>query len=1170
MSTVLSQSHFIFGLRKGVTNNLCFVDEQTVVFPSGNNCVIHNTVQRWQRFIPGLERSLGLRALALSPNQRYLAVSEKVENAFITVFDLHQEQGKKRKVLTVGDFLVQEFLYMAFSPDSKYLIGQTGAPEWMLIFWFWEKNKVLATLKTTTSNNPVTQISFSPHNNMQVCVSGNSVFKMFRYSEGVLKQSSIAKVESINFLCHTWVSEDRVLAGTDTGRLLVSESGDVRRELKMSSKAVQGQKDRYLEVRRIKEGNVKEGVALCRITAILSYSKGFVCSTGPGTVSLFEKIEEDIYRKSREIQIPPAPVSSDLTSAHCQEVDTICISPTEEMLAISTDRGQLYSINLSSAEMKREGQLHFEFLSQPFHSNSITGLSICIRKPFMATSSLDCSVRIWNYETKELELYKEFQEEVFSVALHPTGLFVLVGFSDKLRLMNLFIDDIRTFNEFTLRGCRECAFSHGGHMFAAVNGNIIHIYSFTSFENILNLKGHIGKVQTIEWSLDDSRLVSCGTDGAVYEWNIQTGKRESESVLKSCSYTGAAFSSDYKTILAVGTDLTLREIQDCQVLREVPADEMAHTTLAVSHSGRVIFTGTSSGTIRAIKYPLPIQKEWITQQAHCGLITRMVITYDDQFLLTASEDGCLLISKIIDKEGRSLRSNRQIVHTEEILVTKADLEEKAHNMLELKMHLEELHMENEYQLHLKEMNYKEEVKQLSDKFIQEIKSLKTTQQILKTEIEKRECETWQNSTEAEVKHCKDLKDLEQSYTSKLIVEHKKYEDLLQKHYQMLEDYERQQKYAEKNRTQTLVEITQMYEAKLQDKTQLLAQVRKNECQEEAEQKFCEFKEIIKKAEEQEVEKIHTIQSKYEKQLLSEKEDNTKLKGNTGIMTQKIHSLQKQIDDHFDDINMMKKERQSLMGFIRSLESDICVLKRQISGHEKTSLDKDKTISGLKSMNQELEKLKFILEFKLSDMKKQIKPLQDEINNKAERIHKLEEELMEIARGNTHLKLTISDLRVKLRTKGKEIQREMQKVKDFTTLLERLRSDLHVCVGLIQEPKKLKDSILMMYARYAPNKDNAERSSAVDDVQKTLCYQCHQLETTVNSLQVKLAKSAKEHEEVYIKIMKENVSLITEINELRKELHSVRTTAKDYKVQLDFLKSCSKGGPKEEPSHDGIK
>ena len=70
------------------------------------------------------------------------------------------------------------------------------------------------------------------------------MFKLFRYSEGALKQSSFAKVESINFLCHAWISDERVIAGTDTGRLLVSESGDLRREIKMTSKAVQGQTER--------------------------------------------------------------------------------------------------------------------------------------------------------------------------------------------------------------------------------------------------------------------------------------------------------------------------------------------------------------------------------------------------------------------------------------------------------------------------------------------------------------------------------------------------------------------------------------------------------------------------------------------------------------------------------------------------------------------------------------------------------------------------------------------------------------------------------------------------------------------------------------------------------------------------------------------------------------
>jgi len=49
-------------------------------------------------------------------------------------------------------------------------------------------------------------------------------------------------------------------------------------------------------------------------------------------------------------QIPPDPCINELTSAECQEIDTMCISPAEETLAISTDRGQLYSFSLSSVQ----------------------------------------------------------------------------------------------------------------------------------------------------------------------------------------------------------------------------------------------------------------------------------------------------------------------------------------------------------------------------------------------------------------------------------------------------------------------------------------------------------------------------------------------------------------------------------------------------------------------------------------------------------------------------------------------------------------------------------------------------------------------------------------------------------------------------------------------------
>ena len=53
-------------------------------------------------------------------------------------------------------------------------------------------------------------------------------------------------------------------------------------------------------------------------------------------------------------------------------------------------------------------------------------------------------------------------------------------------------------------------------------------------------------------------------------------------------------------------------------------------------------------------------------------------------------------------------------------------------MLELKTRVEELKMENEYQLRLKDMNYNKRMEELSEKSNQEIESLKTKDQVQNT------------------------------------------------------------------------------------------------------------------------------------------------------------------------------------------------------------------------------------------------------------------------------------------------------------------------------------------------------------------------------------------------------------------------------------------------------
>ena len=54
--------------------------------------------------------------------------------------------------------------------------------------------------------------------------------------------------------------------------------------------------------------------------------------------------------------------------------------------------------------------------------------------------------------TNTIEFWKDFSEEVYTISIHPAGHQILAGFSDKLRLLNILIDDFRVVREFPIRG----------------------------------------------------------------------------------------------------------------------------------------------------------------------------------------------------------------------------------------------------------------------------------------------------------------------------------------------------------------------------------------------------------------------------------------------------------------------------------------------------------------------------------------------------------------------------------------------------------------------------------------------------------------------------------------------------------------------------------------------
>lgn len=255
------------------------------------------------------------------------------------------------------------------------------------------------------------------------------------------------------------------------------------------------------------------------------------------------------------------------------------------------------------------------------------------------------------------------------------------------------------------------------------------------------------------------------------------------------------------------------------------------------------------------------------------------------------------------------------------------------------------------------------------------------------------------------------------------------------------------------------------------------------------------------------------------------------------MRKKFTALQKDIEDQKDEISGLFQNKKALHEHIGSLEKDIAGLKKEIRERDETIGDKEKRIYDLKKKNQELEKFKFVLDYKIKELKKQIEPREVEIMEMKEQIKDMDQELERYHKNNSSLELTISDLRLKLEGMQREILSQRTKLGDADAKVRGLKTELHETVQHIQEPKALKEAVKKMYQRHVTE---SLTSRAIDsDIAAEYTRQREYLEKSVESLKRKLNKNMELHRNDNMRMMQENVSLVKEINELRREIKQMK-------------------------------
>jgi cilia- and flagella-associated protein 57 len=1114
--------HYMFGLEVDVSPSILYLDEGNVVHPVGHNVAIFNVENRRQKLIHGMPWDgtgvRGITAMAMPPRRNAIVIAERGERALLHIYDT--QFFRKKKTLVTSEVLSNEYVSVSFS-DNKTIISQGGAPDWTLVLWAYDKGKVLALAKVSNAqNSPIYHVSFCPEDPSMVLVTGDTIIKFFRVQDGAFKpvNPNLSKREPQNYLSHSWLPDDQAIVATDDAQLLLFENAELRTQWTTGD-----------------DGGV--------VNCIVAYSKGFICGGENGVVRVFEKSEDgrEPYKRSTTLEIDD----------NRSQIKSMAVSLNEETLVITTQDRQIYVLQLSNLDILKGADTNFELLATPLHEPNlsgrsiITGMDVCVRKPLMATCAADKSVRIWNYVDKTMELMRVFEEDPCSVAMHPSGLHILVGFTDKLRLMNLLMDDITSIKEFSIKACIECRFSNGGDLFAAAAGNAINVYNFYTFACIAQLRGHNQKVLTINFDPIGQGLLSAGMDGGVIFWDLTKGVRSGELSQKGVVYTSAIVGPN-KEVLATGTDKLVKSIEyDTEGVGSVVKELESNTALGqicLSNSGKTLFAGvTDGGRPGAMRvYTYPITGHFVEYQAHAGPITRVRISKDDKWLFTCGEDGMVAVYNVAEavissdkKKSGGKQKTDHLNFAEEILVTKSDLEEKQIRMNELTSKVEELTLHNEYQLRLKDMNYAEKIKEVTEKFTQELDADKRKYNLLMEEKDDMKLEYEYKIKTLQSRQTRETEELETNYQHKVKAEVDRYEKLVQERDEMNQEWDDKNEMLIEAHQKYMGELTEDYEQKLQEESENQQRI-----DEEKGNMINSFEENKGNVEDDADSEIEELKRKYQGKLAAEKNATLRLKGENGLMRKKFSALQKDIEDQRDELKSMLEKQQQLYEKIKGLEKDIQGHKKEINERDETIQDKEKRIYDLKKKNQELEKFKFVLDYKIKELKRQIEPRENEIADMAQQIKEMDQELEQYHKSNAALDLMIGELRLKMEGMQVELDEQKKKLKEAEDIIAVFSTDLHALNLDIDNYKKLKGGITKMYKKHVQDvglvggKEVGTGSAAA---QQEFNRQREYLEKSVESLKRKLAKDMELHRADNMRLMREGVVLTAEINQLRREL-----------------------------------
>ncbi|HWQ46067.1 MAG TPA: WD40 repeat domain-containing protein [Longilinea sp.] len=411
----------------------------------------------------------GITEIAYSPDGTYLAAGTRDGS-----IDLWQvTDGSHILSLTTGHWIQD----MDFSPDGSILAAGAGST---IYFWSIPQG---ALLKAIGLDSTLTAFNFSQDGTTVASVSENGVIQVSELASGesILEiryennEDSGERLQYVDFLA----DGSTLITNTNAGNVLLWQisSGDL------------------LEVFPV---DLTDQVNI----AVSPDGSEFATCSMVGAIQIW--------------QLPDGGLEHTL-DRYFIDIPVVTFSPDSSLYAFPFGRDVLIYRTSNNVLVQRIQSLPHQATSLAFSPDG----------SLLAVGSGDSEITIWRVSDGGLE--QTVQNENLSdphhmhLAFSPDGTLLSASGADGVNLFQ--ISDGALLYSFSVEAemMVDFAFSPDGNLIAATSGNDIYLWDLANSDHPLRLRGHTNAVNALDFSPDNSMLISSSIDNSIRLWNVNTG-----------------------------------------------------------------------------------------------------------------------------------------------------------------------------------------------------------------------------------------------------------------------------------------------------------------------------------------------------------------------------------------------------------------------------------------------------------------------------------------------------------------------------------------------------------------------------------------------------------------------------------------------------------------------